>query len=35
MGCRFSADYAVTAAGVSHGTALTFGRLAGQTAAKG
>ena len=35
MGCRFSGDYAVTAAGVSHGTALTFGRLAGQMAAKG
>lgn len=35
MGGRFSADYAVTAAGVSHGTALTFGRFAGQQAAKG
>lgn len=34
MGGRFSADYAVVAAGVSHGTALTFGRLAGQQAAK-
>jgi len=32
MGGRFSADYAVIAAGVSHGTALTFGRLAGQLA---
>lgn len=35
MGGRFATDYAVTAAGVSHGTALTFGRLAGQEAAKG
>jgi succinate dehydrogenase/fumarate reductase flavoprotein subunit len=35
MGGRFSADYAVIAAGVTHGTALTFGRLAGQEAAKG
>ena len=35
MGGRFSADYAVIAAGVSHGSALTFGRLAGQEAAKG
>ncbi|MDR3763063.1 MAG: FAD-dependent oxidoreductase [Acidobacteriota bacterium] len=34
MGNRFSSDYAVTAAGVSHGTALTFGRLAGTEAAK-
>jgi len=34
MGGRFSADYGLTAAGVSHGTALTFGRLAGQEAAK-
>jgi len=35
MGGRFATDYAVTAAGVSHGTALTFGRLAGEEAAKG
>jgi fumarate reductase flavoprotein subunit len=35
MGCRFSVEYAVTAAGISHGSALTFGRLAGQQAAKG
>jgi hypothetical protein len=34
MGGRFFTDYAVTAAGVSHGTALTFGRLAGEQAAK-
>ncbi|WP_420237098.1 FAD-dependent oxidoreductase [Telmatobacter bradus] len=34
MGCRFSADYAMSVAGVSHGTALTFGRLAGEQAAK-
>jgi fumarate reductase flavoprotein subunit len=35
MGGRFSADYGLVAAGVSHGSALTFGRLAGQEAAKG
>jgi fumarate reductase flavoprotein subunit len=35
MGGRFSSDYAVIAAGVSHGTALTFGRLAGQEASRG
>ena len=35
MGGRFSGEYALAAAGVSHGTALTFGRLAGQEAAKG
>jgi fumarate reductase flavoprotein subunit len=35
MGGRFSSDYAVTIPGASHGTALTFGRLAGQQAAKG
>ncbi len=34
MGGRFSGEYALAAAGVSHGTALTFGRLAGQEAAK-
>ena len=35
MGGRFAADYGLAAAGVSHGSALTFGRLAGQEAAKG
>jgi succinate dehydrogenase/fumarate reductase flavoprotein subunit len=33
MGCRILQDYPVTIAGVSHGTALTFGYLAGQNAA--
>ncbi|MEF2074287.1 FAD-binding protein [Consotaella aegiceratis] len=35
QGGRFAVDYSVVAPGVSHGTALTFGRLAGQQAAKG
>ena len=35
MGGRFACAYAMGAAGVSHGSALTFGRLAGQVAAKG
>jgi succinate dehydrogenase/fumarate reductase flavoprotein subunit len=32
MGCRILQDYPVTIAGVSHGTALTFGYLAGNNA---
>ncbi len=34
MGGRFLADYPVVTAGVSHATALVFGRLAGTSAAK-
>lgn len=35
MGCRFAEDYPTTIMGVSHGMAMTFGRLAGTNAAKG
>jgi succinate dehydrogenase/fumarate reductase flavoprotein subunit len=35
QGGRFSIDYPMTCVGVSHGMALTFGRLAGTEAAKG
>jgi succinate dehydrogenase/fumarate reductase flavoprotein subunit len=33
MGGRIVVDYPITVAGISHGTALTFGRLAGQAVA--
>ena len=33
MGRRFLVDYPVVVAGISLGTALTFGRLAGKNAA--
>lgn len=35
MGCRFAEDYPTTIMGVSHGMAMTFGRLAGINAAQG
>ncbi len=35
MGCRFCEDYPTTIMGVSHGMAMTFGRLAGINAAQG
>jgi hypothetical protein len=35
MGGRFLVEYPVTVAGISLGTAITFGRLAGENAAKG
>ena len=34
-GCRFAEDYPTTIMGVSHGMAMTFGRLAGINAAQG
>ena len=34
MGGRFAVEYPVTVAGISLGTAITFGRLAGENAAK-
>lgn len=33
QGCRFGAEYPMTAPGISHGLALTLGRLAGKNAA--
>ena len=35
QGCRFAEDYPTTIMGVSHGMAMTFGRLAGINAAQG
>jgi predicted oxidoreductase len=34
VGRRFGGDYPTTCPGISHGMALTFGRLVGQNAAK-
>ena len=34
MGGRFLVEYPVTVAGISLGTAITFGKLAGENAAK-